>query len=87
MVMPTRARDACPCPKSYGHGVQVSRPALVPLANLADCCIVGPHRAIGMHVTGRAIVCIAVGRLVCCPLVVGVGSTCWMSMSSGLILW
>ena len=45
MVMPTRARDACPCPKSYGHGVQVNRPAVVPLANLADCCIVGPHRA------------------------------------------
>ena len=45
MVMPTRARDACPCPKSYGHGVKESRPAVVPLANLADCCIVGPHRA------------------------------------------
>jgi hypothetical protein len=45
MVMPTRARDACPCPKSYGHGVKVSGPAVVPLAILADCCIVGPHRA------------------------------------------
>jgi hypothetical protein len=39
------ARNACPGSRSDGHGVQGDSAAGFQLANVVDCCIVGPHRA------------------------------------------
>ena len=85
MVRPHMARNACPGPKSDRHGVQVGRAAGVQLANVVDCCFVRPHRARNACL-GRASVHLAVGRVVLCLVAVGMGSTCWTSMSRVLTL-